>query len=100
MNKRTATFDHKAPVTEARFLKKKYLLQDDKPFTYAEYNRFTEKWEPEPKPLDMNVLYREAFRDQIRALYGKLSAVDEELKEMIGLLRHIGQEEQDGKKKG
>ncbi len=97
MNKtKTVSFDHTKPVVERRFKRMKYLEQGGQLFTYAEYNKFTKKWEPEPKPLRERDIYREVFSDQLAALNKKLNAVDEELKDMIALLGHLANMEEKG----
>lgn len=45
------TFNHGGPVTQAVYDGVKCLMQGGKRWTYAEFNRFSNRWEPEPKIL-------------------------------------------------
>lgn len=45
-------FDHKKGVTQVVDSGVKCLLQNGRKWTFAEYNRFTGRWEPEPKLID------------------------------------------------
>jgi|3_EtaG_2_1085321.scaffolds.fasta_scaffold04979_3 hypothetical protein len=46
-------FDHKAPVTEVTDPGNKHLIQNGRKWTNAEWNHYAEKWEPQPKLLDL-----------------------------------------------
>lgn len=92
MSKKAIAFDHEGPVTEARFMKTKYLLQEGKPFTYAEYNRYTGKWEPEPEPItDKRALYRNEVETRLGRIENTMEALMRELKEIKPLLAQFFQ---------
>lgn len=59
-----AIFDHNGSVatTQAEGGPPR-LIQDGQMFTFAEYNRFTERWEPEPQLITGQDIYEQNCRD-------------------------------------
>lgn len=68
----TPIFDHEASTTIHRSKRIKWLQQGGNKFTNAELNRFTHKWEPEPKFLGRPEILRNVVETELDSMVKKL----------------------------
>lgn len=75
----TPQFDHKKPVGQVHSSKYRYLEQDGEWFTFAEYNRQRNRYEPEPKFVPKHRRSADELRDELRDVLLKMSELQEKL---------------------
>jgi len=68
--------EHAQVVIKGR---RRMLSQSGMLFSNAEYNRIKGQWEPEPQPIDMNVLWEEENRERIETLKKEIAKRQVEL---------------------
>lgn len=100
---RPPKFRHDAPAMQASHDGLKYLVQNGRKWSYAEYNKFTEKWEPEPRLLDDFEINSQALINNINDLKKLMSPFVEQfdlLKSIFNRLDILSKEMTNGKDKG
>ena len=82
-------FDHKGPVTQAVHAGVKCLYQNGRRWSYAEFNRFSEKWEPEPRPIDEMDANTTALAFHVGELRKLLKPLIEQFAKLAGVVENL-----------
>jgi hypothetical protein len=83
------SFDHNAPVTEGGAPGRRFLIQNGIKYTYAEYNRFEKKFEPEPKPVNLVQEARVELIPVFKEFIKKLDDLKESLEPMLDDIKTV-----------
>ena len=78
-------FDHSAPATVGGKDGVKFLVQNKRRWSYAEYNRFSKKYEPEPRLIDGSYMADTGLAFQVKELKSLLSPVIEQMDRLKGV---------------
>lgn len=85
--KMPVVFDHEAETMMCKDGVVRHLLQNDHKFTYAEFNRFTKLWEPQPEHLGRMQIFEKNLLPEVEGMSKIVRGVLKKLEEMTELLR-------------